>query len=145
VSEAARKLNQYRNNWLNDAELIRTEELQFPGSVSGPWGRYVKDPNKQGIGTVVFRRQVARDSVAAKMLARRTLTTLYNTRPTWLDLAHRELDQAVCAAYGWDPSISDVGILKELLSLNMQRVAAQREAAEELEDEEVEELEDDEE
>ncbi len=31
----------------------------------------------------------------------RTLTNLYNARPTWLDNAHRKLDEAVFAAYGW--------------------------------------------
>ena len=28
-------------------------------------------------------------------------TNLYNERPTWLELAHLELDRAVLAAYGW--------------------------------------------
>jgi hypothetical protein len=32
-------------------------------------------------------------------LKKRTLTNLYNERPTWLALAHRALDQAVLAAY----------------------------------------------
>ena len=31
----------------------------------------------------------------------RTLTDLYNERPAWLDIAHKELDRAVAAAYGW--------------------------------------------
>ena len=34
-------------------------------------------------------------------LKKRTLTNLYNARPTWLDNAHRKLDAAVFAAYGW--------------------------------------------
>lgn len=32
-------------------------------------------------------------------LKKRTLTNLYNERPTWLRLAHRRLDEAVLAAY----------------------------------------------
>ena len=32
---------------------------------------------------------------------KRTLTNLYSQRPTWLDLAHKRLDEAVFAAYGW--------------------------------------------
>jgi len=32
-------------------------------------------------------------------LRKRTLTHLYNERPTWLKLAHLELDRAVLAAY----------------------------------------------
>ena len=34
-------------------------------------------------------------------LAKRTLTNLYNQRPTWLAQAHERLDRAVHAAYGW--------------------------------------------
>jgi len=34
----------------------------------------------------------------AKLLAKRTLTNLYNERPTWLANAHAKLDAAVCAA-----------------------------------------------
>ncbi|HYO15103.1 MAG TPA: hypothetical protein VE685_18060 [Thermoanaerobaculia bacterium] len=43
----------------------------------------------------------------AEKLKQRTLTNLYNQRPTWLDLAHRKLDEAVFAAYGWDPGRGD--------------------------------------
>ncbi len=32
-------------------------------------------------------------------LKKRTLTNLYNERPTWLKLAHEKLDRAVLAAY----------------------------------------------
>jgi len=42
----------------------------------------------------------------------------YKERPTWLDLAHRKLDEAVFAAYGWDPAISDDDLLAKLLDLN---------------------------
>jgi hypothetical protein len=52
---------------------------------------------------------------------KRTLTNLYNQRPTWLDLAHKKLDAAVFAAYGWDPSMTDEDILAKLLELNLQR------------------------
>jgi hypothetical protein len=56
-------------------------------------------------------------------LAKRTLTNLYNERPTWLDLAHRKLDEAVFAAYGWDTSLTDEEILTRLLALNQERAA----------------------
>jgi hypothetical protein len=32
---------------------------------------------------------------------KRTLHNLYNTRPTWLELAHKQLDEAIFAVYGW--------------------------------------------
>jgi type II restriction/modification system DNA methylase subunit YeeA len=51
----------------------------------------------------------------------RTLTRLYNDRPTWLDLAHRTLDAAVFAAYGWPTNITDDQILERLLALNVSR------------------------
>ncbi len=52
---------------------------------------------------------------------RRTLTNLYNQRPTWLDLAHKKLDSAVLAAYGWPEGLSDEEILERLLALNLER------------------------
>ena len=54
-------------------------------------------------------------------LRKLTLTNLYNDRPTWLDSAHKKLDAAVIAAYGWPPDISNDEILKNLLALNLER------------------------
>jgi len=54
-------------------------------------------------------------------LKRRTLTNLYNGRPTWLELIHRRLDQAVFDAYGWPHELTDDDILSRLLALNMER------------------------
>ena len=70
---------------------------------------------------VRYSRLVARDEECAKQLAVRTLTNLYNERPTWLDLAHRKLDEAVFAAYGWPVDLSDDELLARLLELNLQR------------------------
>jgi hypothetical protein len=53
----------------------------------------------------------------------RTLTQLYNERPTWLDNAHRKLDAAVFAAYGWPADLGDDDILARLLALNLERAA----------------------
>ncbi len=52
---------------------------------------------------------------------KRTLTNLYNQRPTWLDNAHRKLDEAVFAAYGWPSDLSVDEILARLLALNLER------------------------
>ncbi len=71
-----------------------------------------------------IRASCPRDDEAAEKLKERTLTNLYNQRPTWLDLAHRKLDEAVFAAYGWSPDISDVEILAKLLELNLARARA---------------------
>jgi hypothetical protein len=125
--------------------------LEFPGTVGGPWDRYI-DPatvadrphpqplsrqtgrggrsgegteERVRIGTVKYPRVVPRDEGAARELKKRTLTNLYNERPTWLDLAHKRLDEAVFAAYGWSPGMSDEELLAALLALNLERAAAQ--------------------
>ncbi len=54
-------------------------------------------------------------------LKKRTLTNLYNARPTWLANAHDQLDRAVLAAYGWPTALSEEEILKNLLALNLER------------------------
>ncbi|MBF6606552.1 MAG: class I SAM-dependent DNA methyltransferase, partial [Chloroflexi bacterium] len=57
-------------------------------------------------------------------LARRTLTNLYNERPTWLANAHADLDRAVLGAYDWPADIADEEILGRLLALNLEREPA---------------------
>ena len=57
----------------------------------------------------------------AKQIVRITLTNLYNQRPTWLDLAHRKLDEAVLDAYGWLHDLSDDETPARLLTLNLER------------------------
>jgi hypothetical protein len=125
IAAAARELDTLRNNWVNPPEWTRQEVLEFPGSVDGPWARYVHDPNAQGIGTVRYQRLVPKDADASKKLAKRTLTNLYNERPTWLDLAHKKLDAAVFDAYGWPADLSDDDLLARLLALNLERAAAE--------------------
>ena len=64
---------------------------------------------------------------SAAELKRRTLTNLYNAYPTWLALAHRRLDVAVLAAYGWPQELAepspenDQELLRRLLALNLER------------------------
>ncbi len=66
-------------------------------------------------------RIVPKDPDCAASLKGRTLTNLYNQRPAWLELAHQKLDEAVFAAYGWAPAISDEQLLEKLLELNLSR------------------------
>jgi hypothetical protein len=56
-------------------------------------------------------------------LKERTLTTLYNSRPAWLENAHETLDRAVFAAYGLTHTLSKDDILRHLLELNRERAA----------------------
>jgi len=67
------------------------------------------------------------EGVSEAELKKRTLTNLYNQRPTWLDNAHRKLDEAVATAYAettgepWSWPMEDGTILEKLLALNRKR------------------------
>lgn len=100
ISAAAHDLNELRENWLNPPDLVREEADVVPE---------------------LPPRLVPVDEEAGTLLKKRTLTNLYNQRPTWLDDLHRTLDQAVFAAYGWPPDIAEEEMLGNLLSLNLER------------------------
>ena len=97
VAQAAQRLVELRDRWLNPPEWVEWVDEPVPG--------YPKRP-------------VPRDEEAAKALKKRTLTNLYNARPQWLADAHQALDVAVAAAYGWSDDITDDEALRELLTLN---------------------------
>ncbi len=66
-----------------------------------------------------------RDASEAE-LKQRTLTNLYNARPTWLANAHARLDRAVWDACGWPEDevpgeVAEDVILSRLLALNGER------------------------
>jgi hypothetical protein len=63
-----------------------------------------------------------------EVLKTRTLTNLYNARPTWLELAHENLDRAVLDAYGWPDNLSDAELLELLFALNRERAEAEARA-----------------
>ena len=98
IAEAARRLVELRDRWLNPPEWVEWVDEPVPG--------YPKRP-------------VPRDEAAARELKKRTLTNLYNTRPQWLADAHANLDAAVAVAYGWSADISEDDALRELLALNL--------------------------
>jgi YVTN family beta-propeller protein len=126
IAAAPNELNQLRERWLNPSEWTETRALEFPGSANGHWSRYVGPKTvdaKSGIGTVRYPRLEPRDARCAAKLKKRTLTSLYNERPAWLDLAHKKLDEAVAAAYDWPCDLTDDQILERLLALNLERAA----------------------
>ena len=62
----------------------------------------------------------------AELVQEQTMTDLYNDtednpRPDWLINRHREIDEAVFAAYGWSVDLSDDEVLGRLLALNLER------------------------
>ena len=122
-----------RERWLNPPEWTVEKVLEFPGSVGGPWDRYIDKSKTQNpkskIGLVRYPRLEPRDADCTAKLKKRTLTKLYNERPAWLDLAHRKLDAAVAAAYNWPADLTDDQILERLLALNLQRAAEEAKAA----------------
>ncbi len=126
IATAAKDLNDLRENWLNPPEWTRVVTLEFPGTVGGPWDRYI-DPatvTNRGtfkVGTVRYPRLVPKNDTTAKLLQKRTLTNLYNARPAWLNTAHSNLDAAVNAAYDWPASMTDDHIQELLLALNQER------------------------
>ena len=132
VAVAAEALNTLRENWLNPPEWTVTRTLEFPGSVSGPWARYVDLAAvnaKTGVGTVRYPRLEPKDAEHAAKLKKRTLTNLYNERPAWLAHAHAKLDAAVAAAYGWPADLTEEQILERLLALNLERAAEESKSA----------------
>jgi len=61
------------------------------------------------------------EGASPEELERRTLTNLYNERPSWLAQAHTRLDGAVLEAYGWAPATATDELLAKLLALNLER------------------------
>ena len=100
------------------------ETFPFPWA---PGAEPKDDPRVQAIGQAAKElveqrdRWLNADGLTDAEKKKRTLTNLYNQRPTWLDLAHKRLDEAVFAAYGWKSDLSDEEILEKLLSLNLER------------------------
>lgn len=100
IAVAAKRLNELRENWLNPSDLVRREPEVVPCYPD---------------------RILPADDKAAAILKKRTLTNLYNERPTWLDNAHRDLDEAVAEAYGWSADLDDDEALQRLFELNQKR------------------------
>ncbi|WP_309892799.1 DNA methyltransferase [Archangium sp.] len=102
IAAAARSLDEARSAWLNPPDLAKGSE---------PLAKGFPAP------------KVPISPAAEKILKARTLTNLYNERPSWLDNAHKSIDTAVFAAYGWKPDMGDEAILAGLLTLNLERPA----------------------
>jgi type II restriction/modification system DNA methylase subunit YeeA len=113
ISAAAKRLNELRNAWLNPPDWIDIIPEVVPG----------------------YPDRILPKTEAAAQLKERTLTKLYNEPPQWLGDAHRDLDAAVAAAYGWPADISEQDALASLLKLNLQRSSANAEPTLDMKDE----------
>jgi hypothetical protein len=123
IARAAKRLSDLREAWLNPPE----------------WTRRVPEIVPLGMATSPYPdRILPRDNLSEadlKALQKRTLTNLYNQRPSWLTLAHQQLDTAVAAAYAlgepadgfwanYTHATPDSDILAQLLALNHARSVA---------------------
>jgi type II restriction/modification system DNA methylase subunit YeeA len=105
IAKAAKRLDELRNAWLNPPDLIDVVPEVVPGYPD---------------------RILPKSEKATAELKKRTLTNLYNQRPQWLADAHRDLDAAVAAAYGWPADISEEDVLAKLLELNLRRAGREK-------------------
>ena len=100
IAAAARDLDAARRHWLNPPELVREEPDVAPS---------------------LPPRLLPVSADAAAVLKTRTLTNLYNDRPSWLAQRHAALDAAVWSAYGWPSEVGEEEALERLLALNLER------------------------
>jgi type II restriction/modification system DNA methylase subunit YeeA len=119
IATAAKRLDELRNAWLNPPDLVDIVPEVVPTA----------EQREAGAPKIYPDRILPKNEEATATLKKRTLTNLYNQRPQWLADAHRDLDAAVAAAYGWPADISDEDALAELLKLNLSRAGASSAAA----------------
>ena len=109
IGDAARELNGLRERWLNPVAL--TPSPSPDSRLAGEGSKIIEGSDVGGGGL----------GLSESELKKRTLTNLYNERPQWLVNAHRKLDEAVFAAYGWPADLEDGEVLARLLALNLER------------------------
>ena len=141
ISAAAAQLHEERDAWLNPSSpeggcrgdsVNRPQETRPPNAGVSAKRPYSSPAGESGVW-----------GGGESQMKDRTLTNLYNalhvfrgrssmkTKPAAADFAprldalHRALDEAVCAAYGWDVAIleDEEAMLRRLLELNLERAA----------------------
>ena len=110
IAKAAEQLNEQRERWLNPPEWI------------DPIAQLMDRDDDFADVPPEARALIRQSAIMARAakdarLKKRTLTNLYNERPTWLKLTHAELDRAVLAAYAavdpdgtWDEAGAEVWV-----------------------------------
>jgi hypothetical protein len=108
VEGSAAALHEAREGWLNPPEWIAPIAARVDSAT-----RFADVP--EAARPLIRHSAIMAAAAHDSRLTRRTLTNLYNERPTWLRLAHEKLDRAVLAAYaaidpegGWDESWAEV-------------------------------------
>jgi len=108
ISEAAKDLDTQRERWLNPPEWLEPLAKRIDAADD-----FADVP--EAARPLIRHSAIMAAAAADPRLKKRTLTNLYNERPTWLRLAHERLDRAVLAAYaatdpkgGWDAEWAEV-------------------------------------
>ena len=108
ISNAARQFNEQRERWLNPPEWVdlTTRAVDAEDDFAD-----VPEEARKLIRHSAIMARAAKDA----KLKKRTLTNLYNERPTWLRLLHEQFDRNVLTAYaavdpegGWSEDWADV-------------------------------------
>ncbi len=97
IVDAAKKLVEVRNNWLNPVEYVDHVKEVVPNFPD---------------------RVIPKDKEKEKLIKSRTLTKLYNFQPSWLVKLQSDLDNAVLDAYGISRDATDREIISHLYMLN---------------------------
>jgi hypothetical protein len=110
IAAAAKDLNDQRERWLNPPEWL--DPIAQRIDAADDFADVPKDARH-----LIRHSAIMAAAAADPRLKKRTLTNLYNERPTWLRLAHEKLDRAVLAAYaavdpdsGWDEDWAEVWV-----------------------------------
>ena len=76
IAVAAKELNELRENWLNPPEWTKTEILEFPASVHGPWRRFLAGVEEPAAGVrETSQGWTPRDLFEAEQTVRRATET----------------------------------------------------------------------
>lgn len=106
------------------------ESFPFPEGMapSRPLDEVMASPLAVKIAAKAQALYAAREAALTSGAANMDMTELYDLRDrggaAWLKTAHRELDVAVAAAYGWSPDLTNDEILAALGALHQQRQGA---------------------
>jgi len=110
IAAAAKALDEQRERWLNPPEWIAPIAAQIDAA-----DKFLDVP--EAARPLIRHSAIMAAAAQDAKLKKRTLTNLYNERPTWLRLAHEQLDRAVLAAYaavdpqgGWQEDWAEVWV-----------------------------------
>lgn len=110
IAAAAKDLDTQRERWLNPPEWI--DPIAKRIDVADKFSDVPKEAR-----ALIRQSAIMAAAAVDPKLKKRTLTNLYNERPTWLRLAHERLDRAVLGAYaavdpkgGWKEDWAEVWV-----------------------------------